>query len=53
MPVTTTDYGTFKTHTGTLAEVAGAMKGIPATHIISVFYDTDNNLYVAIQKSGV
>lgn len=48
--VTTVDYGTFKSHTGTLAEVCGAMKGIPADHIIAIGYDPDITTYFAIQR---
>ena len=50
LTVATTDYGSFRTHTGTLAEVAGAMKGRPASSIISVFYNPDDTIYVAIER---
>lgn len=41
MVVATVDYGSFKTHIGTIAEVAGAMKGkdMKKSHI---FYNGTN-----------
>jgi len=53
MVVATTDYGTFKTHVGTVAEVAGAMKGVPATHIMAVYYDSGSSKTTAWVKSSV
>jgi len=50
MAVATIDYGTFKSHTGTLAEVCGAMKGLPADHIIALGYDAGRSVYFAIQR---
>lgn len=39
MAVETKNYGTFKTHAGTLAEVAAAVAGTPASRL-QWFYDS-------------
>lgn len=48
MVAATTNYGAWKTHTGTLAEVMGAIKGKSREYVVSFDYDEDNNLYFAI-----
>ena len=50
MAVSSTDYGTFVVHVGTLAEVAGAMAGKPATAIIAWYYDAGATKTTAIVK---
>ena len=50
MAVKTTNYGTFVTHEGTLAEVSAAMRGDPSSSIISVIGNTDLTSFVAVQE---
>jgi len=49
MTVETIDYGTFKTHAGTLAEVAAAVAGRPADHL-QWFYDYTASEVTCIEK---
>jgi len=51
MVLTTVDYGTFKTHTGALTEVAGAIKGEPANKIKAFYYDSGASLTTAVVES--
>ncbi|MHA1773849.1 MAG: hypothetical protein ACTSXO_06950 [Candidatus Heimdallarchaeota archaeon] len=51
MAVSTTDYGSFKVHVGTLAEVAGAIKGEPANKIKAFYYDSGQAKTVAVVES--
>jgi len=49
MAVTTVDYGTFKSHSGILTEVCGAIAGKPANRIKGFTYDPNSNVYVVIE----
>ena len=42
MTVATVDYGTFRTHIGTIAEVAGAMKGKTMKDGSTIFWNGTN-----------
>lgn len=42
MVVTTENYGTMVTHTGTRAEVMGAIKGKPPSDVIQIYYNGSN-----------
>lgn len=50
MGVSTTDYGTFQVHVGTVAEVGAALAGKPATAIIAVYYDSGSSKTTAWVK---
>jgi len=51
MVVTTANYGTLKSHTGTLAEVMGAIKGISPSAVIAIFYN-GTNITAVVRISG-
>ena len=52
MVVTTTDYGTFITHEGTLAEVMAPIVG-QSTDVIKGFtYNPDTSKYALVVKRG-
>ena len=51
MVVASVDYGTISSHTGTLAEVMGAINGKSTTAIIAIFYN-GTNITAVVRTKG-
>lgn len=49
MVVSSVDYGTFKSHSGTLVEVCGALIGVPSNKIKAFYFDSTAGKHIAIQ----
>ena len=48
MAVSTTSYGAWVTHEGTLAEVMGEVLGKPKNYLMFLEYDAGNSKYAAV-----
>lgn len=51
MTVATVKYGNYTTYVGTLAEVMGAIRGLPHSALLNVYYDAGTSKTTAVVKT--